>query len=337
MSKLLDVSREEVLREMEMVERTASAKKSIINQVSKRIIGQESTIEKLLVLLFAKGHGLLIGVPGLAKTTLISTLAQTLDLKFSRIQFTPDLMPSDITGTEVLEEDKTTGKRIFKFIKGPVFANILLADEINRAPPKTQSALLEAMQERRVTVGGETYDLNPPFIVFATQNPIEQEGTYPLPEAQLDRFMMSIQLTYPDITDEVEIVKSTTSPITTIIEKVLSPKEIVDIQEGVLHVPIADHTIRFAVNIVRKTRPNKGNVPKEVQDYVEWGAGPRCSQHLIYAAKALALLRGDYVVTEEHIREITIPVLSHRIVLNFHAQAERVRVETIIERILKET
>ena len=324
-------SREEVAKEVERVERATAARNAILAEVSKRIIGQKDAIDQLLVALFAGGHGLLIGVPGLAKTTLVSTVAQCLDLSFRRIQFTPDLMPSDVTGTEVLEEDRVSGKRTFRFVRGPVFTNILLADEINRTPPKTQAALLEAMQEAKVTVAGTTYPLDSPFLVFATQNPIEQEGTYPLPEAQLDRFLLAIRMGYPEVQDEVEVVKAVTALGAEPIAKVLSPTQVLELQALVRRVPTADFVFRHAVNLVRRTRPSDPQAPKVVRDYVAWGAGPRAAQHLVLAAKARALLLGEFSVTPDHVNDLAVPVLAHRIVVNFHAEAERVGPIEIVE------
>ena len=324
------VSREEVAAEVEMVRRVTEARSRIMAEVARRIVGQRETVEQLLVALFAGGHGLIIGVPGLAKTTLVSTVAQCLDLAFSRVQFTPDLMPSDITGTEVLEEDRATGHRSFRFVRGPVFANILLADEVNRTPPKTQAALLEAMQEGRVTCAGRTYALDAPFVVFATQNPIEQEGTYPLPEAQLDRFMLALRMDYPDREDEVEVVRSTTGPRAESVSKVLSPADVLEMQAIVRRVPTSDFVVRHAVNMVRRTRPPDDQAPQAVRDYVAWGAGPRAAQHLVLAAKALALLRGEFAVTKEHVDTLAVPVLAHRVVVNFHAEAERVTAVDLI-------
>lgn len=328
-------SREEVAREVEAVERTREARNAILGEVARRVVGQVEVVDQLLAALFAGGHALIIGVPGLAKTTLVSTLAQSLDLKFSRIQFTPDLMPSDVTGTEVIEEDRITGRRSFRFVPGPVFTHVLLADEINRTPPKTQAALLEAMQEHKVTVAGTTYPLDRPFHVFATQNPIEQEGTYPLPEAQLDRFMLSARMEYPDPEDEVAVVRTTSGPPREPVRKVLSPSQIIAIQELVLRVPAADHVIRLAVELVRRTRPTDPLAPREVKDYVAWGAGPRAAQHLMLAAKAHALLHGEYTVRPEDVKTLALPVLAHRVVLNFHAEAERVNGVSLLKRIFE--
>ncbi len=327
-------SRDDMAIEVDLVQRARDARERILGEVARRIVGQKDIIEQILVALFAGGHGLLIGVPGLAKTTLVSTVAQCLDLVFSRIQFTPDLMPSDITGTEILEEDRTTGKRHFRFAKGPVFTNILLADEINRTPPKTQAALLEAMQEYNVTVAGETYGLPSPFLVFATQNPIEQEGTYPLPEAQLDRFMLSIRMGYPSAEDEERVVRMTTGPAFEPIAKVLTPTDMMELQGIVLRMPVGDHVTHMIVDIVRRTRPDHPEARSDVTDYVAWGAGPRAAQHLTLAAKALALLQGEYCVTPDHVRALIIPVLAHRIVVNFHAEAERVSSVDVLRRLI---
>ena len=288
-----------------------------------------------MIAIFARGHCLLIGVPGLAKTLMIHTLADALNLSFNRVQFTPDLMPSDITGTEVIQEDKATGIRQFKFLRGPVFANIVLADEINRTPPKTQAALLEAMQERQVTVGGERHRLPDPFFVLATQNPIEQEGTYPLPEAQLDRFMLNILVDYPDEEEELDIVRMTTSVTRTSVTKVLSGADILELQEIVRKVPIADHVARYAVRLTRMTRREKDDVPDFIRDYVSWGAGPRASQYMVLAAKARAVLNGRYYVSTDDIRAVAGPVLRHRIVTNFNAEAEGLRPDDIVRRLIK--
>ena len=304
-------------------------------EMGKVIVGQQNVLEELLIAIFARGHCLLIGVPGLAKTLMIHTLADALNLTYNRIQFTPDLMPSDITGTEVIQEDKATGVRQFKFLRGPVFANIVLADEVNRTPPKTQAALLESMQERQVTVGGERHRLPDPFFVLATQNPIEQEGTYPLPEAQLDRFMLNILVDYPDEQEEFDIVRLTTSTLKTNVTKVLSGAEILELQEIVRKVPVADHVTRYAVRLARATRRGQDEAPEFIRDYVSWGAGPRASQYLILAAKARAVLYGRYYVSTEDIRAIAGPVLRHRIVTNFNAEAEGLRPDDIVARLIK--
>jgi len=283
----------------------------------------------------ARGHCLFVGVPGLAKTLLISTVAEVLDLSFNRIQFTPDLMPSDITGTDVLEEDHTTGRRTFRFVQGPIFANLILADEINRTPPKTQAALLQSMQEYRVTAGGQTYPLELPFLVFATQNPIEQEGTYPLPEAQLDRFMFYVNVHYPSAEEEIEIVRSTTTAQRQALERVLSPHKIRELQDLVLRVPAADHVIRHAVELVRLTRPKEPGAPDFVRDLVEWGAGPRASQYLILGAKARAILDGRMAAAVEDVRALAKPVLVHRVITNFRAESDNVTAEDVVTRLLE--
>jgi MoxR-like ATPase len=306
-------------------------------EIAKVIVGQDKVIEQLLISLLARGHCLLVGVPGLAKTLLIRTLAQVLDLTFNRIQFTPDLMPSDITGTEIIEENAATGAKSFKFIHGPVFANIVLADEINRTPPKTQAALLEAMQEHRVTAAGKTYTLQEPFFVLATQNPIEQEGTYPLPEAQLDRFMFNLWLDYPSKEEELLIVKTTTSPMTPTLNHVLSGEEIIFYQNLVRRVPVADNVIEFAVRLATKTRPKTDHAPQFIRDWLSWGAGPRASQYLILGAKTRALLTGRHTPDIDDVRSMAIPVLRHRIVPNFNAEADGVTALDIVQRLVNET
>jgi MoxR-like ATPase len=324
-----------VERDLDAVRQMAEVRDKLTAELSKKIVGQKAVIDLLLTSLFARGHCLFIGVPGLAKTMLISTLAEALSLRFNRIQFTPDLMPSDITGTDILEEDHATGKRVFRFIHGPIFCNILLADEINRTPPKTQAALLQAMAERQVTAAGTTYTLAPPFQVFATQNPIEQEGTYPLPEAQLDRFMFSIQVEYPEYEEEVEIVRSTTGARVVDIQKVITPEDIVRFQDLVLRVPVSDHVVRYAVRLAQATRPTSPLAPGFVREYVSWGAGPRASQYLILGGKARALLHGRFAVSAEDVRALAPSVLQHRVVANFHAEAERIDSRRIIAETLK--
>lgn len=316
------------------VSELASAKSQILHELDKRIVGQRRVIEQLLISLFARGHGLFVGVPGLAKTLLISSLAETLNLTFQRIQFTPDLMPSDITGVEVLEQDPSTGRRAMRFVKGPVFANLVLADEINRTPPKTQAALLQSMQEARVTAGGLTHDLPAPFLVFATQNPIEQEGTYPLPEAQLDRFMFQIDMDYPSEAEEEAIVRRETAPATETIRPVLSADEIVRLQELVRRVPCADHVIHFAVALARASRPGAASAPGFIRDYVTWGAGPRASQCLILAAKAKAVLDGRFAASIEDVVAVAAPTLAHRLVLGYAADAQGVRARELVERLI---
>lgn len=309
----------------------------IKKELGKVIIGQDKVIEELLIAILARGHCLLVGVPGLAKTLMISTLAKTLDLKFSRIQFTPDLMPSDITGTEIIEENRTTGNREFRFVKGPVFANIVLADEINRTPPKTQAALLQAMQEFEVTAGGNTYKLNQPFFVLATQNPIELEGTYPLPEAQLDRFMFNIFVDYPTQEQENEIVRTTTSAYVSEVGSIMKADEIISLQELVRRVPVSDHVIAFAVKLARATRHTPENPSFDyIKNWVTWGAGPRASQYLILGAKTRAILHGRPTPSVEDIKAVARPVMRHRIVTSFTAEAEGVTSMDIIDRLLKD-
>ncbi len=321
--------------ELAAVEKLQKAYHDLKAELGKVIVGQELVIEELLIALFCKGHALLVGVPGLAKTLLISTLAKTLGLSFNRIQFTPDLMPSDITGTEVIEEDKATGRRELRFVRGPIFSNMILADEINRTPPKTQAALLEAMQEHQVTAGGKMHRLQQPFFVLATQNPIEQEGTYPLPEAQLDRFMFNINVGYPTEEEEFQIVRLTTAGRGVDLQNVLSGDEVLALQDVVRKVPVADHVIRYALQFSRLTRKTEGGVPKFVEDYVAWGAGPRASQYLILAGKARALLKGRYHVSTEDIRQVALPVLRHRIVTNFNAEAEGMKSDTIVKKLME--
>ncbi len=306
----------------------------IRREIAKVIVGQDMIIEQLLTSLLAHGHCLVVGVPGLAKTLMIKTLAQVLDLKFNRIQFTPDLMPSDITGTEIIEENVSTGEKNFKFVRGPVFANIILADEINRTPPKTQAALLEAMQEHHVTAAGQKYLLEEPFFVLATQNPIEHEGTYPLPEAQLDRFMFNLWIDYPTFLEEIDIVKSTTSLYQPELRHILNSKEIIEFQELVRRVPVADNVIEYAVTLVDKTRPKSADAPKFIKDWLSWGAGPRASQFLILGAKAHAILDGRYTPEIDDARQMAGPVLRHRIVTNFNAEAEGVTAIDIVEKLL---
>ena len=305
-------------------------------EVAKVIVGQESVIDQIIIAILSRGHCLLVGVPGLAKTLLVKTLADVLELKFSRIQFTPDLMPSDITGTEIIEEDMSKGTKAFKFIKGPVFANMILADEINRTPPKTQSALLEAMQEHRVTAAGTTYSLDEPFYVLATQNPIEHEGTYPLPEAQLDRFMFNIWLDYPSKSEEMDIIKYTTSMYTPKLNIVLKKEEIIAMQELVRRVPVSDNLINYTVNLVSKTRASSPDSPKYIKDWLSWGAGPRASQYLILGAKTNAILYGRFTPEIEDIKKVATPVLRHRLITNFNAEADGIKTPDIIEKLLKE-
>lgn len=323
------------VNEIEQLKYFSESIGKVQREVAKVIVGQKSIIEQLIMALFSRGNCLLIGVPGLAKTLMIRTLANALDLKFSRIQFTPDLMPSDITGTEIIEENVSTGNKSFKFVRGPIFANIILADEINRTPPKTQSALLEAMQEHEVTAAGTTYKLSEPFFVLATQNPIEQEGTYPLPEAQLDRFMFNLWLDYPNFDEEVEIVQSTTSLLIQKVEKVLDADEIIGLQDLVRRIPVAENVVNYAVRLVRATRPN-GESPKYIKDYISYGAGPRASQYLILGAKSRAAMQGRYTPEIDDVRAVALPVLRHRLVTNFNAEAENVSTAEIVERLLAE-
>ncbi|GIV62309.1 MAG: ATPase AAA [Rhodothermaceae bacterium] len=304
------------------------------DEIGKVIVGQQEIIDMVFVSLICRGHVLLVGVPGLAKTLLIRTLADALHLSFNRIQFTPDLMPSDITGTEIIEEDAATGRRHFKFMQGPIFANVILADEINRTPPKTQAALLEAMQEHRVTAAGQTFVLEEPFFVLATQNPIEQEGTYPLPEAQLDRFMLNLWLDYPTFDQEVAVVRNTTSARHVEVEPVMTKEELLLFQSFVRQVPVADHVIEYAVSLVGKTRPGRDGTPDFVTNYLSYGAGPRASQYLILGAKALALLDGRLTPLVEDVNRMAVPVLRHRIVTNFNAEAEGISTVDLIERLL---
>ena len=317
------------------VEEMGRKRAEIVQEIHKVIIGQEKVIEEILIALFCRGHCLLVGVPGLAKTLLISTLAGIVELKFNRVQFTPDLMPSDITGTDVLEEEAGSKRRSFRFLKGPIFTNILLADEINRTPPKTQAALLQAMQEYKVTAGGTTHALDLPFFVLATQNPIEQEGTYPLPEAQLDRFMFNISIDYPPLEEEMEIVATTTSSYQPVLRKVITGQKILEMQELVRKVPASSHVIGYAVKLLRASRPREPEALPFVKDWVEWGAGPRASQHLILAAKAKAIMDGRYVASVEDVKAVIRPILKHRIITNFKAQAESITSLEVIDHLLK--
>jgi len=320
--------------DMRAVAEIAQAHDQILAEIDKRIVGQRKVVEHLLTALFARGHCLFVGVPGLAKTLLISTLAETLNLTFQRIQFTPDLMPADITGTEILEEDHATGRRNFRFLRGPVFANLVLADEINRTPPKTQAALLQSMQEYRVTAGGRTHELPLPFLVFATQNPIEQEGTYPLPEAQLDRFMFQVDVDYPSAAEEEQIVRMSTSGYAAVLERVLSPERVLELQDLVRRVPAADHVVRYAVALARATRPQEATAPPFVREYLQWGAGPRASQFLILAGKARAILDGRFAVSLDDVAALARPTLQHRLILNYRAEAEGVRAGDLVDRLL---
>jgi MoxR-like ATPase len=319
------------------VQRLSDAKQKISEQLSQVIVGQHQVIEELLICLFSRGHCLLEGVPGLAKTLLISTLARTLNLSFSRIQFTPDLMPADITGTEIIEENKSTGARERRFMEGPLFSNVILADEINRTPPKTQAALLEAMQERQVTVGRMRHPLSDPFFVLATQNPIEQEGTYPLPEAQQDRFMFKVFVHYPSFEEEFEVARRTTTILEDNVKPVLEGEEILDLQRVVREVPASDHVIRYALSLVRQTRVGHPGTPEFVEEMVGWGAGPRAVQFLILGGKARALLHGRTHVTTNDIQALAKPILRHRVVVNFAAESEGIAQDDIVERLVANT
>ncbi len=322
--------------DVQAVKALSDAYAEMTDNISRVVVGQNDVVEQVLVSMFCRGHGLLVGVPGLAKTLLVQTLANLLHLSFKRIQFTPDLMPSDITGTDVLEEDRTTGKRVFRFVHGPLFANMVLADEINRAPPKTQAALLEAMQEHSVTVGERTYHLDEPFFVLATQNPIEQEGTYPLPEAQLDRFMFKIVVDYPDGDQELEIMKRVTGSYQAKLEPVLSGEDISKLQDIVHRVPAAEHVFQYARDLARATRPASDDAPDFVNELVQWGAGPRAGICLMLAAKARAILHGRYHATTEDVREMALPVLRHRVITTFNAEAAGISADEVVLRLLAE-
>ena len=324
----------ETQKDLAVLEELAKARESFFSEVGKVVIGQQEILDHILIALLSRGHSLLVGVPGLAKTLIIKTLSDVLDLSFKRIQFTPDLMPSDITGTELIDVDQNTGQRSFRFYQGPIFANIVLADEINRTPPKTQAALLEAMQEHKVTAGGKTYDLDEPFFVLATQNPIEQEGTYPLPEAQLDRFMFNLNIEYPSTEDEVSIVRETTTPEIQSLNAVITKPEIATYQDLVRRVPVADNVVEYAVKLVGATRPNSSTAPEFIQQSVDWGAGPRASQYLVLGAKAKAILDGRPSPNINDIQSLALPILRHRVLPNFNAEAEGLKVEDILNRLL---
>jgi len=321
--------------DVQMVEQLRSAHQRLRAEMGKVIVGQEAVLDQLLMAIFCRGHALLVGVPGLAKTLMVSTLAQALDLTFKRIQFTPDLMPSDITGTEVIQDDQATRQRMFKFLPGPVFAHIVLADEINRTPPKTQAALLEAMQERKVSIGGTDHPMKDPFFVLATQNPIEQEGTYPLPEAQLDRFLFLVKVDYPSDAEEEQIMRQGSADLQPAVDKVLHGEDILRLQHIVRRVPVADHIFSYAKRITRMTRPGRPEAPDFVNKWLTWGAGPRASMNLILAAKARAVLRGNHHVSADDVAAVTAPVLRHRLIPNFTAQSEGVSVDDIVQRILE--
>ena len=318
-----------------LLEHFKKSKGLIVAEMSKAIVGQTEVIDQMLAAILSRGHCLLVGVPGLAKTMMVSTLAEIMTLSFKRIQFTPDLMPSDITGTEFIQEDKLSGTRQLQFIKGPVFANVILADEINRTPPKTQAALLEAMQEHQLTVGGKRYRLDEPFFVLATQNPIEQEGTYPLPEAQLDRFMFNTFVDYPDEEEELEIIRRTTADVTAEATPTLEAAEILELQRIVRRVPVADHVARYALALARLTRPAGNSPPEFIRKYVSWGAGPRASQYLVLGAKARAVLYGRHYADTDDIRSVAYPVLRHRIITNFNAEAEGVKPDDVVRRLIE--
>lgn len=322
--------------DVELVKYLNSKYTELKKEVAKVIVGQDAIIDQIIIAILSRGHCLLVGVPGLAKTLLVKTLADALELKFSRIQFTPDLMPSDIVGTEILEDNLSTGSKSFKFIQGPVFANMVLADEINRTPPKTQSALLEAMQEHKVTAAGNTYTLDEPFFVLATQNPIEHEGTYPLPEAQLDRFMFNVWLDYPSISEEMDIIRYTTSMYVPKVNIALKKDEIISLQDLVRRVPVADNVIDYTVNLVNKTRPKSASAPKYIKDWIEWGAGPRASQYLILGAKTNAILTGRYSPDIEDVKKVSRPVLRHRLITNFNAEADGINTIDIIDKLISE-
>jgi len=321
--------------DMRIIENLNKAKARMLAELHKVIIGQDAVIELLMQAMLSRGHCLLVGVPGLAKTLMISMLAKVLKLKFNRIQFTPDLMPSDITGTDVIEEDLTTGRRAFRFVKGPVFANIILADEINRTPPKTQAALLQAMQEYHVTAGGNSYALDLPFFVLATQNPIEQEGTYPLPEAQLDRFMFMVLVDYPTLDEERMIVQSTTTDINVEPEEVLTGEDLLALQRIIRKIPVSQHVVDYAVKIVRATRPPDPAAPDFIRNYLTWGAGPRAAQYLVLGAKSRALLHGRFNVSTDDVRAVTHPVLRHRVFTNFNADAEGISADRVVDMLLE--
>jgi MoxR-like ATPase len=322
--------------DVELLERLATARTDLLAQVGRRIVGQQVVLDGILTAIFSGGHALLLGVPGLAKTLMVQTVAQALELKFSRIQFTPDLMPSDITGTEIIEEDSTTGKRAFRFVRGPVFANIVLADEVNRTPPKTQAALLQAMQEHQVSAAGQTHHLPAPFFVLATQNPIEQEGTYPLPEAQLDRFMFELRVAYPSREEEERIVETTTSDLSAQVHPVLTAEDVLALQHLVRRVPAPKTLVRAAVALARMTRPTDADAPAFIKEYVAWGAGPRASQYLVLGAKARAALDGRPLADYDDLRSVASAVLTHRLVINFAAEAAGRSAADIVEELLKE-
>ncbi|MCD4825751.1 MAG: MoxR family ATPase [Phycisphaerae bacterium] len=321
-------------QDVAIIENLRQARGKMLEEIHKVVIGQDEVIDLLIQAMLSRGHCLLVGVPGLAKTLMISTLAEVLKLSFNRIQFTPDLMPSDITGTDVIEEDRSTGRREFRFVKGPIFSNIILADEINRTPPKTQAALLQAMQEYTVSAGGQHFGLDLPFFVLATQNPIEQEGTYPLPEAQLDRFMFMVNVNYPSRDEERQIVKSTTTDTVGSPQPVLSGEEILALQQVIRKVPVSQHVVDYAVSLVRASRPGDGTAPDFVKNYLTWGAGPRAAQYLILGAKSRALLAGRFNVSAEDVRAVAKPVMRHRLFTNFNADAEQITTDRIVDMLI---
>ena len=321
-------------KDIVLLDKLGEMKTQFLEQIGKSVIGQQDVLNHILIALLCKGHTLIVGVPGLAKTLIIKSMAELLDMNFKRIQFTPDLMPSDITGTEVIDDDKSSGKRSFRFFKGPIFGNIILADEINRTPPKTQSALLEAMQEQKVTAAGKSYQLDSPFFVLATQNPIEQEGTYPLPEAQLDRFMFNLLIDYPNREDEISITKQTTATNSSEPKKIIAKKDILAFQDLVLRVPIADNVVEYAVDLVASTRPGKKS-KKFVNDLIEWGAGPRATQSLILGAKAHAILNGNPSVNIEDVKKMVYPVLRHRVIPSYSAEADNITIDEILSKLVE--
>ena len=321
-------------KDIALLDKLGEMKTQFLEQIGKSVIGQQDVLNHILIALLCKGHTLIVGVPGLAKTLIIKSMAELLDMNFKRIQFTPDLMPSDITGTEVIDDDKSSGKRSFRFFKGPIFGNIILADEINRTPPKTQSALLEAMQEQKVTAAGKSYQLDSPFFVLATQNPIEQEGTYPLPEAQLDRFMFNLLIDYPNREDEISIIKQTTATNSSEPKKIIAKKDILAFQDLVLRVPIADNVVEYAVDLVASTRPGKKS-KKFVNDLIEWGAGPRATQSLILGAKAHAILNGNPSVNIEDVKKMVYPVLRHRVIPSYSAEADNITIDEILSKLVE--
>jgi len=333
-SYLLRKKNKLIMNDNELLNALSQSRQKFLDEIGKVIIGQTQTIDHMLIALLSRGHSLIVGVPGLAKTLLIQSMSEILDLSFKRIQFTPDLMPSDITGTELIDEDPSTGKRAFRFYKGPIFGNIILADEINRTPPKTQAALLEAMQEHKVTAGGHTYPLEEPFFVLATQNPIEQEGTYPLPEAQLDRFMFNLKMDYPSTDEEIQIVQNTTGDYDTTLNKIISGEEIQQYQSLVHRVPVAENVVSYAVNLTTSTRPHSETSPDFINNWIDWGAGPRASQYLILGAKAKAVLEGRPSPDIKDVQSLALPVLRHRVLPNFNAEAEGMKIDDILNQLL---